>query len=164
MFNASPLMQSLRRLDIRKDFALVVFYLLWILVYVYISTIPFSKQAQQTALSKFHLTLRPFERWAAAQFIPSMYNFHNEFYWSLEPLNGAVTPESPIAGRLTVNHYPLRMIVFTVNRRNAVMQRPIYVYLRSAYRGRERVTSYLLTTTPQNIQAQFLNAYEHVTF
>ncbi len=159
-----PLLQSLNRLDTRKDPAATIFYLILFLIFICIAAVPFSPHAQKTALSKFHLTLRPFEYWAATQFVPSMYNFHNEFYWSLEPLAGTLNPDTPNAGHLTVNHYPLRMIVFTVNRRNAVMRQPVHVYLRSSYRGRERVTAYLLLTTPQNIHAQFLNAYERIVY
>jgi hypothetical protein len=157
-------MRSLRQLDLRKDPSLAFFYLVLFLIYACLALIPFSTLAQRTVLSKFHLTLQPFEYWAATQFVPSMYNFHNEFYWSREPLSGTLSRDVLSAGHLTVNHYPLRMIVFTVNRRSAVMRQPVHVYLRSSYRERERVTAYLLSTTPQNIHAQFLNAYERIGY
>jgi hypothetical protein len=154
----SPLIESLRRLEARKDSGALGLYLVMFFIFVFLSCLPFSATVQKMAMSKFHLTLRPFGRWAAVQFVPSMYNFQNEFYWSFDP---GLSQGLRGVNHYTVNHYPLRLLFFTTDRRPMLSSRPLYLYLRSTYRGRERVTSYLNLAGNRHIQIQFLNAYEN---
>ena len=90
----SPLIQSLQRLDARKDRGAFVFYLVIFLIFAFLYFLPFSASVQKIAMRKSHLTLEPFSRWAVFQFVPAMYNFENEFFWSLEPLSENFGPTS----------------------------------------------------------------------
>ena len=131
-------------------------------IFIFLTYLPFSVSAQRLIVGKFHLTLRPFSRWAAAQMIPSMYNLKNEMAVSLNPFADGnmelISDQAMHHG--VVNHYPMRIVFFTTNRQSMVFHQPVYVYLRSSYRGREFGTEYLLVTTPKNMHIQFLNSYE----
>jgi hypothetical protein len=153
----------LQRLDPNKDKGAVVFYAALLAVFIFISCLPFSSALQKTAMAKFHLTVKPFGRWALLQFVPAMYNFQNEVYWSFTPLAELSDPAlSGMSTHLSVNHYPLRMIYFRMNRQAVIYDRPVYIYLRSLYRGRQLITSYLLLTTPRQVRVQLLNTYERL--
>jgi len=154
-----PLVESLKRLNPDKDRGVFVFYVFIAAIAAFLCCLPFSTSIQRIMMSKFHLTLNPFSRWAAAQCVPSMYNFKNEVFWSFQP-QISFNRADPMTPHLAVNHYPMRMIFFTGDRRGAVFHEPLYIYLRSTYRGRELVTSYLLTSTPQRLYVQFLNIHE----
>ena len=156
----SPLIQSLKRLDIKKDREAVYFYSVILLISVFISCIVFLPSAQKIAMRKFHLNVRPFGQWAALQFVPAMYNFHNDISISFYPLQYSEMIPSPSVRNVVVNHYPLRIIYFTTNRKSVVFKKPLYVYLHSVYRGQELVTVYELSSTSRKIRAQLLNTYE----
>src|SRR5690242_8593529 len=117
----SPLSQSLKKLDATKDGLTIFLYAVIFALFLFLSCLPFSGVVQKTIMSKFHLTLQPFERWAAAQLIPSMYSFENKLFWSYQ--NRGMAFDIPSVPRVSVNHYPLRMLFFTTNRRAAVSDR-----------------------------------------
>jgi hypothetical protein len=159
----SPLLESLSRLDLRKDKSAAVFYAVLLFIFIFLAFLPFSGSVQRLLMGKFHLTLKPFSGWAVTQLLPAMYNFENKLFWSAEMLNeNLLANPAPGVYHLSVNHYPMRMVYFTPHRKAVVFSRPLYIYLQSAYRGRAFVTSYLISSTPQNIHVQFLNAYERL--
>jgi hypothetical protein len=156
----SPLMQSLKRLDLRKDSFTGGLYLVIVVLWFFLFLLPFSPGVQRIMMGKFHLTLRPFHRWAAAQVVPSMYNFQNNLSWSLRPVSENF--DLLAIPHLPVNHFPLRLLFFNNNRQSIIFNHPVYIYISSIYRQRTMVSSYLLLTTPEHITIQFLNAYEFV--
>lgn len=84
------------------------------------------------------------------QIVPSMYNFANEIWISKDPLNEAL-PERTL--HLWVNHYPLRTIYFTNNRRKLSSDCALYhVKTRSQYREQSMESFYKAYFGPAGLE------------
>ena len=161
LFKSSPLIQSLKFLSFNPKRSVSIFYGVLFCIVLLCMSINFFPSAQKIAMRKFHLTLRPFSIWALWQFVPSMYNFHNELFVTTEPLPLSLKGrDGQEVLHFSVNHYPLRMIYFTSSRRSAFMSPSLYLYLRSVYRQEEITTSYLIQTRLRPATIIFLNSYE----
>jgi hypothetical protein len=156
-----PLIASLQLLAKRRDRAVVFFYGIFFVLVMTVAVVSFSPVLQRTAMRKFHFLPRPFAEWALTQFFPSMYNFHNEILLSSRLLPSDFRePRSPDQILFTVNHYPLRMIYFSLMREDVFRRMPVYVYTRTLYRGQEIVSSYMVAPLDRLIHIMLLNAYE----
>ena len=159
--NRSPLIESLRLLSKHSDRSVAFFYAVSLFVFLLLAGINYSPFLQRMAMRKFHFVPQPFAQWAICQFFPSMYNFHNEILVSPRVLpsdyQGALTGDLV---RLTVNHYPLRMLYFVVPRAQIFLHAPFYAYVRTVYRQQEIVSSYMVTASHQTIRLSLVNSYE----
>lgn len=159
--NRSPLFESLRLLSKNSDRGIVLFYAVLLFVFLLIAGINYSPSLQRMAMRKFHFVPRPFAQWALCQFFPSMYNFHNEILVSPRFLPSDY--QGPLGDdlvRLTVNHYPLRMLYFVVPRTLTFSHAPFYAYVRTVYRQQEIVSSYIITASGKTIRLSLVNSYE----
>ncbi len=140
----------------------VAFYAVLLMLMLCLLSIHILPQMQKLAMRKFHYTPRPFYEWALWQFLPSMYNFHNEILISPRMLVSDF--QSPVESdvlRLSVNHYPLRLIPFSLSRSQVFLRMPFYVYTRSVFRNQSIMSSYSVTVLGYAIYVTLLNAYEH---
>lgn len=157
----SPLVDSLELLFKRKERAVLIFYGILFVMMSTIAVASFSPGLQKTAMRKFHFVPRPFIQWAAAQFFPSMYNFCNEILISPRMLpSGFESPKSSDQVMFTVNHYPLRVLYFSLVRKDVFAHMPVYVYTRTLYRRQEINSSYMVVPLDGAIHIMLLNAYE----
>jgi len=126
---------------------------------LFLFTLPWVPRTQDAMVAKFHLRSASFFQWAALQLIPSMYNFGNEIWISYQPLTAAVLEgKEPLSGGAFhgwVNHHPLRLISFSVHRKN-FSTGTYYVYLRSGYRGRNFYSTFILKGNPQGLRLERL--------
>lgn len=158
----SPIAQSIKILVSNYQRSTGIFYCVLFLVFCILISVGFSPRAQKLMMGKYHFMPRPFVQWAVLQFVPSMYNFKNDFYASVQP----VSVNAELDGRrevqhFSINHYPLRMLYFRYSRQPLIMSQPFYVNIRTVFRNQEIVTSYVMITSPRDIQIHFLNTYEH---
>lgn len=145
----------------RSDRAVVLFYGLFFVFIFTIALANFSPFLQRTAMRKFHFLPRPFAEWALSQFFPSMYNFHNEVLFSPRLMPSDFRqPRERDQIIFTVNHYPLRMVYYSLLRQDIFRKLPVYVYTRTLFRGQEIVSSYIVTPVDSVIHIMLLNAYE----
>lgn len=103
---------------------------------------------------KLHFTLHPFGAWAACQFVPSMYNFHNRLVISYAPLHELDAAESAPVRTMTVNHYPLHPMYLDTDRQRLISDQPLHLYALSSYRGREWMTPCVLSSEGNVIHIQ----------
>ncbi len=161
IMNRSPLIESLSLLLKHFDRGVVLFYSMLLAIFLLLAGINYSPYLQKMAMRKFHFVSQPFAQWALCQFFPSMYSFQNEILISQYVLpsdyQGSLTGDSV---RLTVNHYPLRMLYFAVPREQIVSHAPFYAYARTVYRQQEIVSSYIVTASRQAIRLSIVNSYE----
>lgn len=157
----SPLIISLQLLAQRRDRTVVSFYVLFFVIIMTIALASFSPFLQRTAMRKFHFLPRPFAEWALSQFFPSMYNFHNEILFSPRLMPSDFRqPRERDQIIFTVNHYPLRMVYYSLLRQDIFRKLPVYVYTRTLFRGQEIVSSYIVTPVDRITHIMLLNAYE----
>lgn len=157
----SPLEQSLRLLRKNPEPWTVLFYAALMGMIVCVASINFVPAMQKQAMRKFHYKLSPFYEWAAWQLIPSMYSFHNEILLSPSMLVSDFSlPLDKDVLRLSVNHYPMRIVTYSLSRSQLFVRMPFYVYLRSSFRDQSIVSSYSVTLSGYAMQVILLNAYE----
>jgi hypothetical protein len=155
------LIESIKALKIRFKLVVVMFYSILLGLYIIVGGVNFCSFMQSMSMKKFHLGVHPFGRWAMCQFFPSMYSFHNEILISPRLLPADFkTASSPELVRFTVNHYPMRMIYFTNERQDLTKHLPFYVYLRSRFRNKEMVSSYIIYGSKLLLKTRLLNFYE----
>lgn len=158
------LIESLKSLKKHFRWSVVLFYSILLSLYLIVAGVNFFSCMQSLAMKKFHLGAHPYGRWAMCQFFPSMYSFQNEILISPRLLTDAFQGRSgPDLVRITVNHYPMRMIYFSNDRVNIARHIPVYVYLRSRFRNKEMVSSYVIFGSNQFLRTRLLNFYEHTT-
>lgn len=158
----SPLVHSWRLLRKNPERRTIVFYAVLLMLTICVASIHVVPGMQKLAMKKFHYMPRPFYEWALWQFLPSMYNFHNEILISPRMLVSDF--QLPVAGdvlRYSVNHYPLRLIPFSLSRSQVFLRMPFYVYTRSVFRNHTIMSSYSVTLLGYAIHVTLLNAYEH---
>ena len=157
----SPLERSLRLLRKNPERLTVMFYAVLLGMIICVVSINFVPAMQMQAMRKFHYIPRPFAQWAFWQFLPSMYNFHNEILISPRLLTSDFqVPVGKDVLRFSVNHYPFRLIPFTLSRSQVFVRMPVYVYTRSKFRGRSITSSYGVSLLGYSINVMLLNAYE----
>lgn len=157
----SPLAESLRLLQRKLDPATIGFYALLLVMTIAVASINFLPGMQRFMMRKFHYTQRPFTRWAIGQFLPSMYNFHNEIIITRDLLvSDFQFPAGSDALRLSVNHYPFRIVPFHLSRSQMFLKMPFYVYIRSSFRNQSIVSSYSVTLLGYGMNVTLLNSYE----
>ena len=157
----SPLSESLQLLSKHSDRGVAFFYAVLFAIFLLLAGISYSPCLQRMAMRKFHFVSQPFTEWAFCQFFPSMYSFHNEILVSPRVLPSDY--QGPLSGnlvRLTVNHYPLRMLYFVVPRAQIAAHAPFYAYVRTVYRQQEIVSSYIVTASHHTIRFSLVNSYE----
>ncbi|GEM_PF-6356545 len=158
----SPITKSIKFLSSCPQRSTSIFYGALFLVFCVLIGVGLCPDIQKTMMRKFHFMPRPFVQWAMLQFVPSMYNFKNDFFESLQPLPiDARMEDRPEVQHFTVNHYPLRMVYFYYSRQTFVFPKPVYVYIRTTFRKQEITTSYMMVSSSKGIQIYFLNAYEY---
>ena len=147
----SPLSESLQLLSKYSDRGVAFFYAVLFAIFLLLVGISYSPCLQRMAMRKFHFVPRPFAQWAFCQFFPSMYNFHNEIWMSREPITPLMLEGKTALPNGTfygwVNHYPLRLISFSLQRKN-FSAGTYYVYLRSTYRGQNFDSQFILKGKP----------------
>lgn len=132
----------------QKDVSTSVFYSLIFGISLFLAFLPFSRENQMLIMEKFHLRSPSFAQWSILQFVPSMYNFSNEVWLSPSPLSktavdgGEILPQG--AQHFWMNHYPIRIIYFSLGHRRDLVKKgkPVYALVRSRFRGHELVTRY----------------------
>lgn len=158
----SPLEQSWVILRKNPERPAIAFYAVLLLLMICLASIHVLPQMQKMAMRKFHYMPRPFYEWAIWQFLPSMYNFHNEILISPRMLvSDFQFPVPDDVLRFSVNHYPFRMIPFGLARSQVFLRMPFYVYTRSVFRNQSIMSSYTVTLLGYAIHVTLLNAYEH---
>ena len=157
----SPIAKSLKLLSAHPQRSTGLFYGTLLLIFCILIGLGSCPFIQKTLMRKFHFMPRPFAQWAALQFLPSMYNFKNDFLESPTPLPLDTRMEAGEDVKyFTVNHYPLRMLYFYDSRRRLIFSKPLYAYARTTFRQRQIVTSYAMVSSFQQIHIFFLNSYE----
>jgi len=103
---------------------------------------PLSPFIQQTTLNRFHLQTGSFAAWAIQAPIPAMYSFHNQY--RVEAMPWDASPFAPPRTG-TLNHFPVRVTTFTIDRLNLKQVDRRMITLRSDYRGRSLTTQWIAT-------------------
>ena len=112
----------------------------------------------KTFSRQFHLNSSSYTEWALLQTLPAMYNFSNEFWYTPYPYDeetmddieaGAldeIRHDAPfsIIEHYYINHYPLRLLTFNLNRRFFAPEDEeiLAVYVRSNYQGISTLSAY----------------------
>ena len=151
----SPLIQSLRALRWSKDPAVCIAYAVFAAIFIFLACLPFSVAVQNMQVRKLHFALHPFAAWAADQFVPSMYNFHNRLVISYAPLHelDAAQELAPVR-TMTVNHYSFHPMYLDTDRQRLISDQSLHLYALTSYRGREWMTPCVLTSEGNVIHMQ----------
>lgn len=150
-----PLIQSLRALRWSKDLAVCIAYAVFAAIFIFLACLPFSVAVQNMQVRKFHFALRPFAVWAADQFVPSMYSFHNRLVISYAPLHELDASQELAPMRtMTVNHYSFHPMYLDTDRQRLISDQPLHLYALTSYRGREWMTPCVLTSEGNVIHMQ----------
>lgn len=108
----------------------------------------FLPPVQHLFFKQFHLTQKSFLKWAALQYVPSMYNFSNELWYSYEPIGSheiKTLPKATVFHRW-YNHYPLRFVTFGLYRDEFFKEpKEKFITVRSHMRSESLTTHYLLS-------------------
>ena len=132
----------------------LAFYILILFVYVILIGKAFCPSIQRLFMAQYHLRYdnsKDFPRWAALQFIPSMYNFSNELWYSDQRIEEMSKLSGPGVHHRWINHYPLRFVSFGLYRELFFAgAREHFIYLRSCYRGECLMTNYRII--PEGVQ------------
>ncbi len=149
MFRDLLIIQGLNNLYRSKDRGTQTFYCFVLAVWLLLLSFPMNPLLQRMMMAKFHLRFKFFPSWMVSQLIPSMYNFDNEVWISDQLFSkDSKTMNTSFPSGVThlwVNHYPLRLIFFNLQRnRLRLQQKDIYIYLRSSYRDTSLYSVYRL--------------------
>jgi hypothetical protein len=98
-------------------------------------------------LKEFHLTSDSFMEWSFLHTIPSMYNYSNRIWVSSSPYNPDTVSEL-LALELEhegaqINHYPVRVFTFRLDRETVYADKVQTVYIRSIFAGETRIAVYI---------------------
>ena len=150
-----PLIQSLRALRWSKDSAVCIAYAVFAAIFIFLACLPFSVAVQNMQVRKLHFALHPFAAWAADQFVPSMYSFHNRLVISYAPLHELdASQELAPVRTMTVNHYSFHPMYLDTDRQRLISDQPLHLYALTSYRGREWMTPCVLTCEGNVIHMQ----------
>ncbi len=150
-----PLIQSLRVLRWSKDSAVYIAYAVFAAIFIFLACLPFSVAVQNMQVRKLHFALHPFAAWAADQFVPSLYSFHNRLVISYAPLHELdASQELAPARTMTVNHYSFHPMYLDTDRQRLISDQPLHLYALTSYRGREWMTPCVLTCEGNVIHMQ----------
>lgn len=121
-----------------KHWGTHTFYALLAFVAIVLFSKFISDKAKVVFLNQFHLKQSSFPLFAAAHFIPPMYNFANEFWYSHQLIDFAQMENNTMPAKnvmhFWVNHYPLRIITFNLLRSFYFTQKDSqYIYVRSRF-------------------------------
>ena len=141
----------------RLDVGTALFYALLIATAAVVIVLPLSESGRQTLVQAHHLRSPEFARWAALQFVPSMYSYGHQVWISEQPLTPqqrqSAEPLPTGATTQWVNHYPTRMMTFGAQRAAlAHHPRTMHLYLHSQF-GPTQVRSHYCIE-PKNGQVE----------
>ncbi len=110
---------------------------------------PFSTVVQNVRLKQFHLQQDSFPLFAVNHFIPPMYSFANEIWYTNKLVDFAEIESQEGAADVFhywLNHYPTRFVSFDIIGRQKFFDDdpPRYLYVRSKYRDSAWRTIYEL--------------------
>lgn len=160
--NHIALVRYFRQAVNSKDIPTVSFYSIIMLISFFLISLPFCPWSQQQIMEKFHLRSSSFFKWSALQFVPSMYNFANEFWLTPTPLSKDILEkreEAPQTSRhMWVNHYPLRLMTFSLTQRRKLFQSKgtHLIYLKSSFRDNTMISAYKIESMRGQIHIQRL--------
>ncbi len=138
--------------DKRRHWGTGVFYGLLILAAVYLVALVFSSGVKTVSLKEFHFKQDNFTIFALVHFIPPMYSFANEVWYSRELVDFKTIVSQPGVEHFWFNHYPLRFVTFGMPREFFFCQTgQQYVYVRSRYMGHALESIYELKRTSRGI-------------
>ena len=142
--------------DFNKSKSTALFCVLMAVIYLLLMAKAVCPYLQNLFMAQFHLRYqdqKDFPKWAALQFIPSMYNFSNEIWYSNRLIEGGIPIVDDGILHLWFNHYPLRFVSFA-NYRDLFFAggREHFIYLRSCYRGQCLNTKYEIIANDKTIQ------------
>lgn len=140
-----------------KYWGTTCFYALLMLVATVLLGKCVSDQVKKVFLKQFHLEQTSFPLFAAVHFIPPMYSFANELWYSHQMLDFEVMERNNSTTNevlyLWVNHYPLRIVTFNLLRPIYVNQeKPQYIYLRSRFMNLTLRSLYQLQKNDNELQ------------
>lgn len=140
-----------------KHWTTTCIYLLIIVVAIFLIAQVFSIRVKRTVLNQFHLNQQSFKMFAAIHFIPPMYSFANEVWYTHRLVDFSEIEKNstskPEIIHYWVNHYPLRFVTFSIfgRRRFFLQQRPQYIYVRSKYMNVTLKSIYELQQSPRGL-------------
>lgn len=126
------------------------FYVLLAFAAVILLAQPFSPAVQRIRLKQFHLQQESFGLFALMHFVPPMYSFANEIWYTdrLADFHEIESQEDTTEETLHywLNHYPTRIVSFSTFGRQKFFDTAgrHYLYLRSRYRDTTLRTVYEL--------------------
>ena len=159
VFHKVPLLKALKAISLRKNPGTYCFYLLLGIVTLLLIAKVCIPGVRHQFLRQFHLSSPTFLQWGGLQFIPSMYSFGNEFWYSNQPIPERELTSEPSAPIIHgwLNHYPSRVVTFTNNRQFLNIAGPAdFVAVRSRYRGEALTTYYAVRKQGEAFQMEFL--------
>ena len=126
------------------------FYLLIAAAAIFLLAQAFSVDIRKLALNQFHLRHKSFPTFAAIHFVPPMYSFANEVWYThrlvdFSELESGNFPESELI-HSWFNHYPLRFVSNSYLGRKMFFaeEKPQYLYVSSRYMNENLRTVYEL--------------------
>ncbi len=137
-------------LSMKHKFSTTAFYGLIGIVSVFLIAQVFVKPVRDLVLRQFHLRHQNFATFALVHFIPPMYSFTNQVWYSHRQLDfddlekGRYNSDEAIG--FWFNHYPLRIVTFSSIPRPTFhhQAQPQYLYVRSKYLHDSLLTIYTL--------------------
>jgi len=140
-----------------KYWGTTCFYALLLIISSVLISKCVSDKIKTVFLNQFHLKQPNFSLFAAVHFIPPMYSFANEFWYSHQMLDFEVMEKNKSTTNevlyLWVNHYPLRIVTFNLLRPIYFNQeKPQYIYLRSRFMDKTIRSIYQLQRQASSLQ------------
>ncbi len=132
-------------------------YILLVVVSLFLVSQMFCLSVKKLILQQFHLRQESFITFAAVHFIPPMYNFANEVWYSqaqveFEEIEKSIANSSKTM-HLWINHYPLRVVTFGWFRPMYFEHNgPQYMYVRSRFMEVTMKTVYQLKKSADGIE------------
>lgn len=137
----------------------IVVYLLILLAALFVLGTAISQNIRTVALKQFHLRQDSFATFAAVHFVPPMYNFANEVWYSNELVDFKTITQDGLTNtniknvHFWFNHYPMRMITFSFIPRGMYFKetKDQYIYVRSNFMDDSMQSIYQLKPTPNGL-------------
>lgn len=141
----------------KKYWGTTCFYALLLIVSSVLISKCVSDKIKTVFLNQFHLKQPNFLLFAAVHFIPPMYSFANEFWYSHQLIDFDLMEKNKKTSQsvlyLWINHYPLRIVTFNLLRPVFFNQEgPQYVYLRSRFMNKTIRSIYQLQNHDSSLQ------------
>lgn len=140
-----------------KRWGTICFYCLLVFAAIFLVAQAVSPSVKTLALNQFHLKQKSFKIFAAIHFIPPMYSFANEVWYThdlvdFDEIEQNSSPQSEII-HIWLNHYPLRFVTNSIIHRGRFFfqEKPQYVYVRSKFTNITARTVYELQRDPQGL-------------